>query len=329
MEEQLGPNLVLFVDFIAALIGPNSRLWPGYFLFFILIAYAIYRYEGDRKFNFWKFLFPSEIYSHKSTRTDLKLLLTNSVLSSLGLLGALVSKTAITIWVVGKLGANTSEPASLHPILIAMILFVMSDFLTYWIHRIHHTAEPLWIFHAVHHSAEVLSPITVYRKHPLYNVFSKTIRTVVIGVLEGILLAYLVTSIDFTTLFGVNILIFIYSITGNNLRHSHIWLSYGPVISKILISPAMHQIHHSSDHKHFNKNFGGAFAIFDWMFGTLYIPVQKEELVFGLCDDQGRPIQPHKGLIGSFVVPFMHLGQWWVRRKAKSPNELPRAKTNL
>jgi sterol desaturase/sphingolipid hydroxylase (fatty acid hydroxylase superfamily) len=31
-------------------------------------------------------------------------------------------------------------------------------------------------------------------------------------------------------------------------------------------------VHHSANPKHFNKNFGSCLALWDWMFGTLYMP---------------------------------------------------------
>lgn len=55
------------------------------------------------------------------------------------------------------------------------------------------------------------------------------------------------------------------------------------------MSPAAHQIHHSTNPKHFDKNFGGAFAFWDWMFGTLHVPHDKREVhEVGLTDDQMR-----------------------------------------
>ena len=81
---------------------------------------------------------------------------------------------------------------------------------------------------------------------------------------------------------GMNVIAFVYYFMGYALRHSHFWISYGPVLSHVFISPAQHQIHHSADKKHWDKNFGGTFALWDWLFGTLYIPRKKEDLTFGI-----------------------------------------------
>ncbi len=324
---ELSPFATLILEYLQIMLGTGSRMWPGYLLAFVFIAFAVYKMEG-LKSGFWKYLFPKEFYFSDSVKTDVKLFLFNSFVKLFDVFNSIAGRAFIAVTIISWLGGNTSGPSSMHPLIVALILFVAADFWIYLYHRLHHTFEPLWVFHAVHHSSEFLVPISRYRSHPIYGLFSRTFRTLFLGVVDGILLALFVTSIDFATLIGINTLAFIYSITGNNLRHSHIWLSYGPYLSYIFISPAMHQIHHSRDPRHWNKNYGGAFAIFDWMFGTLYIPKEKEELEFGIVDKNGNPIQPHDGFVNAVFVPFKHLGQWWVRRKSKNPNELQRARYN-
>ena len=74
-----------------------------------------------------------------------------------------------------------------------------------------------------------------------------------------------------------------------NLRHSYIWLSYGPVLSQIFVSPAQHQIHHSIEERHWGRNIGFARAIWDRLFGTLYVPKAHEQFAMGLGDGtEGR-----------------------------------------
>jgi sterol desaturase/sphingolipid hydroxylase (fatty acid hydroxylase superfamily) len=43
----------------------------------------------------------------------------------------------------------------------------------------------------------------------------------------------------------------------------------------------MHQAHHSEDARHRDRNFGTALAVWDWMFGTLYLPQRGERFAFG------------------------------------------------
>jgi sterol desaturase/sphingolipid hydroxylase (fatty acid hydroxylase superfamily) len=62
-----------------------------------------------------------------------------------------------------------------------------------------------------------------------------------------------------------------------HLQHSHMWIAFRGVLGRIFVSPAHHQVHHSANPKHFNKNFGSCLALWDWMFGTLYVPEKKRE----------------------------------------------------
>jgi sterol desaturase/sphingolipid hydroxylase (fatty acid hydroxylase superfamily) len=48
----------------------------------------------------------------------------------------------------------------------------------------------------------------------------------------------------------------------------------------------MHQLHHSADVAHHDKNFATVFAFWDRIFGTLHIPAREERFRFGV-DDRG------------------------------------------
>ena len=51
---------------------------------------------------------------------------------------------------------------------------------------------------------------------------------------------------------------------------------------------------------------GEALAIWDWMFGTLYVTRGEEKLIFGLTDAEGKAIvQPHPTLRALLIEPFL------------------------
>ena len=64
--------------------------------------------------------------------------------------------------------------------------------------------------------------------------------------------------------------------TGSNLRHSHINIKYWKWLEYIFISPAQHQLHHSIAQEHYDKNFGAALAIWDWLFGSLHLSEEEK-----------------------------------------------------
>ena len=68
-----------------------------------------------------------------------------------------------------------------------------------------------------------------------------------------------------------------------HLQHTHLWIAFTGLAGRIFLSPAHHQIHHSNNPIHFDKNLGSCLAIWDWLFGTLYVPRKEPEpITFGV-----------------------------------------------
>ncbi len=283
--------------------GSGSRLWPLYLLTTIVIGYGLFRYRRVQG-SFLSWLAPSSVWTHASHIVDIKLFAVSKILSVLGIFPTVAIAAFVTSLITSGLVPDTSQPASLSPVLAAALLLVVGDFATYWVHRIHHEMRILWPFHAVHHSAEVMTPITVYRKHPVYDLTKTLVHGLFLGVFQGLLIKAFPGSISLATLMGVNAGYFLFNMLGANFRHTHIWLGYGPVLEHILISPAQHQIHHSIAPEHHNKNYGEVLAIWDWMFGSLYVASKTETIEFGLGDSQGNRLrQRHDSLSSALVVP--------------------------
>ena len=265
---------------------------PIYLLSSALIAFVIWRLRGNRS-GFLAYLLPRDVYKHPSTLVDLKILLFNLVFLSTGVFSVFFIAPLVASEVLSTLNGFVHEPVSeettlLRGILVAALLFLTQDFCRFLNHFLHHKNKILWPFHAVHHSAEVLSPITFMRAHPVYYALQRFLISVIVGFIQGLVLFIFVRQIDLWVIFAGTIAFQMYILLGAHLRHSHIHVSYGRIIEHILISPAQHQVHHSSDPKHFDKNFGEIFAIWDWMFGTLYIADGDEKLVFGIADKMGN-----------------------------------------
>lgn len=273
-----------------------------------VLAGAIWLLRG-RPAPFLSWLVPRAVYRHRSNLLDIKLFLTHNLASFLGIFGALMFVPAVAHWMLGLLGgaAEGGLPITWGRSLAATVLIVMaSDFCKYWAHRIHHEWKVLWPFHAVHHSADVLTPLTVMRVHPAETIIRNLLISGLVGVVQALILVLLVGRIDLLTIAGANALYFLFNTLGANLRHSHIWLSYGYVLEHILISPAQHQVHHSVDVKHHDRNYGSIFALWDWMFGTLYVPRNRETLTFGIADADGQRMeQPHQTLGQALFKPFV------------------------
>ena len=99
---------------------------------------------------------------------------------------------------------------------------------------------------------------------------------------------------------GANAFVFIFNFLGSNLRHSHIWLSWGDRLENYVISPAQHQIHHSDNPKHFDSNFGSALAIWDRLFNCHIKASQVGKIVYGISVNH----QGHNSLLQIYFEPF-------------------------
>jgi hypothetical protein len=139
--------------------------------------------------------------------------------------------------------------------------------------------------------------------HFIEKVVERLLDIVVLGAFAGVFWYACGGEISRYTLFGVTYMVLILNALAANLRHSHVWLSFGPVIEHVLNSPAQHQIHHSDAVRHHDKNFGVNLSVWDWMFGTLYLTQSRPEAIrFGTGEeDHDRYLT-----VGSLIVtPFV------------------------
>ena len=325
---------------LAKIFDMDLRIHPVYLLPFFIIGFGLYKWRGkysDGGKGFLPWFFPREIYLHPSHMVDLKLFVVGRTLSVLKFLNMGVVQTGFAIIAMGFVasltGMEMKDPGiTTARIIMATVIFtVTADFCTYWVHRYHHELAIFWPFHSVHHSAEVMTPITVYRKHPIYDIVGGFVKAIVIGLVQGVVLILLMGKVELVVIAGINAAYFVFNFAGSNFRHTHIWLSYGRMLEHILISPAQHQIHHSLDPKHHNKNYGEVFAIWDWMFGTLYIPQDKEDLQFGIsksANSSERILQPHSSLRAALIVPIQDSAKAIRRRLPKYKKNADKRKQN-
>jgi sterol desaturase/sphingolipid hydroxylase (fatty acid hydroxylase superfamily) len=168
-------------------------------------------------------------------------------------------------------------------VIFTVVLFVAYDFGRFVAHSLLHDAPLLWEFHKVHHSAETLNPLTTFRAHPIDLVVMSWVPVVMTGIVTWIFNQVTANPVTFLTYLGVHILLLASNLIGT-LRHTHVWVSYGPVLNKWLISPAQHQLHHSCEPQHLGCNRGFELAIWDRLYGTLYVPERQESFTIGLGD---------------------------------------------
>ncbi|WP_053161102.1 sterol desaturase family protein [Pseudomonas sp. P1.8] len=307
------------------LVEPVSRQFLGLFdlngrlcLVFLLssysVAYCLFRFRKSRGLtdahSFWRFIGGGRVYLHRSALLDyryyfvLAILKVALVLPIVGLVDPYVLRSAdYSAFFTNLWGARSQVGDNLTlSLLYGLGVFLVKDFTHYWGHRAFHSRY-LWAFHKVHHSAPVLVPATASRTHFLEEVVEKLSDTICVGAYAGLFWYACGGEVSRYTLFGVTYMVFIFNGLAANLRHSHVWFSFGPLIERVVSSPAQHQIHHSDAPRHYNKNFGINLSLWDWMFGTLYVTQSTPEtLRFGTGDQDDERYLTVRDLI---FTPFV------------------------
>ncbi|MHC8327258.1 sterol desaturase family protein [Pseudomonas sp. LB1P83] len=322
--------LALFYDYLSLwVITPVTDQFLGIFdlngrvgLVFLLssysVAYGLFRFRKSRGLtdarSFGQFIGGTRVHLHRSALLDYRyyfvraILKVSLVLPIVGLVDPYILRSGDYIRFMTNLWGARVQVGDhlLLSLLFGLGVFLVKDFANYWVHRAFHSRW-LWEFHKVHHSAPVLVPATASRVHFVEKIVEKLTNTVCIAAFAGVFWYACGGEISRYTLFGVTWLVLIFNGFAANLRHTHVWLSFGPVFEHVLNSPAQHQIHHSDAARHFNKNFGVNLSLWDWMFGTLYVTTSKPEAIRFGTGEQDH--QRYLTIYSLIVTPFVDLAR--------------------
>ena len=232
-------------------------------------------------------LFNFRYWFHSSSRTDFALIFTNSVLKITILIPIIGSHLAMTMWVSSTLRSTFGDidPIQINWWLVGILytgtFFLLEDLSRFALHRLMHKSSFLWRFHSVHHSATNLTPFTLLRVHPVEMVIYYLRGLLVFGGVSGLFIYLFRNNVHGFDVLGVDLLGFLFNFLGANLRHTPIWLSFG-FFERWFISPAQHQIHHSSAMEHRDKNFGTCLAVWDRWFGSWVGAGAPKNLTYGV-----------------------------------------------
>ncbi len=283
----------------------NARFFWVYLVTGVLLTALIYWRDREAAPTA-RMLFHKDTWTSVSAQNDYFVVLASAVLRLSLLSWAFLNYKIIAAWVAGVLvslgvqGEVTDSTAVFLGLCLTVSLFVVDDFNKFFGHWLMHRIPELWEFHKVHHSAEHLNFATAERIHPFETIFTTFISAISFGIVNGLFIGFFGDNLTVATVFGANIFLVAFNICGGALRHSPVWMSWGPFWERYFISPAMHHIHHSEKVEHFDKNMGGALAIWDRMFGTHYSPKGREVESFGI----GEETREFRKLSVIFVGPF-------------------------
>jgi sterol desaturase/sphingolipid hydroxylase (fatty acid hydroxylase superfamily) len=166
---------------------------------------------------------------------------------------------------------------SLPPTIQLLIFFVVLDFVQWFTHVLLHRFEIFWRFHKVHHSVKEMGFAAHLRYHWMENILYKPLKTFGVMILGGFEpeQAYIVHFI---------------TITIGHLNHSNIKLTWGP-LKYLINNPVMHLYHHAYTlpEGRYGVNYGISLSLWDYIFGTHYIPEDSGTIALGFEGDEHFP----------------------------------------
>ena len=233
--------------------------------------------------------------SHGDLRTDSLYFLTEIVVG--GLMAPLLAVLTIIIggWISTQVGGSLWPTH--WPILAQVLLAtVVREFFDYWGHRSMHHYNWLWRLHATHHSAQRVYWLNATRAHPgeiVYRFcFVWVLPLAVLGVPKDVLALATVAAV-----------------LADAYQHANIAIRLGP-LNWIYSIGNLHRWHHSCDRHEADKNYGNAYIFWDTVFGTRYLPNDREppEQV-GIAGLEAFP----KGFFAQWISPFR-----WARIRRES-----------
>lgn len=265
-----------------------------------------------------RYLLSRRVLLHRSSRLDYKLFAINTILmgSVLGLfyLGADFWQARILSVLDAVAPSAEASAPNWGVVILTLVASILALDFGYWLaHYVFHKVPWMWEFHKVHHSAEVMTPATELRQHPVELLFFPLVYGFTAGAVYALttwLFGARAQALGFS---GMNLILMLHLLTFHHLRHSHVAIPFTGIWGRLLHSPAHHQIHHSADPKHFDKNLGYLFSFWDWMFGTLWMPKVGEKITLGI----GHEGAEHDSVARVFVTPFVKSAQVFLRRFRK------------
>jgi sterol desaturase/sphingolipid hydroxylase (fatty acid hydroxylase superfamily) len=199
------------------------------------------------------------------------------------LLGSLVVAMIYAVYMAAAELALFKIPTTPLTALLAMLLV---DFMYYWDHRCSHRIRGLWaLYHSVHHSSTQYDQTTGLRVSLVDSFFSPWFYLPVI--LIGFHPLLVVGCFGFILAYQS----WIHTETIGQLKWLDSWLN----------TPANHRVHHASQLKYHDKNYGAVLMLWDRLFGSYQR--EEETPIYGITHpiDSANP----------WTVHFCELGRLW------------------
>jgi len=172
---------------------------------------------------------------------------------------------------------------------IVLGVLLMDATFYYW-HRANHEVRVLWRFHNVHHCDPDMDVTTSFRFHPGEILYSTAFRCVQVGLLGVTPWVYATYEVVFqcATMF----------------HHGNLRLPIGVerLLNRVVVTPRMHGIHHSTVMEESNANYSVVFRWWDALNRSLCLGVPQDAVEIGTAGYQ----EPEANGVGALLLaPFV------------------------
>ncbi|MCX6217376.1 sterol desaturase family protein [Spirosoma sp.] len=233
---------------------PNIILWAvPVMLFFTVIEMAVTYYQEK------------EFYEKKETIGSILVGLGNLVVTAALKVGLLY----MCIWIYNLIPWRMElQWWTLIP------CYIIYDFFSYWAHRVSHEQRFWWATHIVHHSGEHYNLTVSYRLSWIQHL--KIVFFLPVAFMGFHPIIFFVTN-QIAVLFQ-------FWVHTEYIRRMPAWVEY------MFATPSNHRVHHGSQEKYIDKNFGATFIFWDRIFGTFQ--PEEEPVIYGVTTNITNKANP-------------------------------------
>jgi sterol desaturase/sphingolipid hydroxylase (fatty acid hydroxylase superfamily) len=174
------------------------------------------------------------------------------------------------VFILGLFWAESLTPLALPLTWWSWALaIVLADFTYYWMHRWEHEVRLLWAYHTVHHSS------------PEYNLTTSLRLAWVEGLIEWVFFVPMILiGFDAVQAIAALSVVVIYQTWIHTEKIGKLgWLD------RVFNTPSVHRVHHGSNRKYLDRNYGGILILWDRLFGTYQ--AEEEPAVYGITKPLG------------------------------------------
>ena len=150
-----------------------------------------------------------------------------------------------------------------------VLLMVLDDLINYWVHRLSHETRFFWAVHETHHSSPEYNFTTAARLS--FTTLLTTWPFWLILPLLGFPPEWILIQQGISHIYGI-------------FTHTQTIRRLG-LLEKVFTTPSHHRVHHGSDVKYLDRNYGIMLIVWDKIFGSFQI--EEETPTFGIMHPIG------------------------------------------